>query len=57
LRELSTGMECQLEGISVHYTVYGDGRPINTLVGEWLDRVEEHMAFQGQPHLEENAGG
>jgi pimeloyl-ACP methyl ester carboxylesterase len=29
----------------------------NTFVGEWLDRVEEHMAFQGQPHLEEDAGG
>jgi hypothetical protein len=50
-------MECQLEGISVHYKVYGDGHPINTLVGEWLDQVEENMVFQGQPHFEEDTGG
>ena len=29
----------------------------NVLVGEWLDRVEENMAFQGQPQPEENIGG
>jgi pimeloyl-ACP methyl ester carboxylesterase len=29
----------------------------NTLVGEWLDRVEENVAFQGQPHFEESGGG
>ena len=39
-------MECQLENITVHYEVFGEGRPIVALHGWTLDHRFEVSALE-----------
>ena len=47
-------MECNLENITVHYNVIGDGRPIIMLHGAYLDH--RHMMTSMEPMFEHRNG-
>lgn len=47
-------MECSLENITVHYEVFGDGRPIILLPGWGMNAVQ--MAHDTEPYFQQREG-
>jgi len=47
-------MECELDGITVHYEVFGQGRPILMLHGMPLDRTQ--MVYEMERHFTSRSG-